>query len=164
MSSQTNSDNHKNRDKEIQRDILSGQKYSLANAIAREGGNFLKGESPVPKLVQVTTAINLFIDRNLPDSSGGLQAVLKRWVKADPIVSQNLESPLTSLEKILEKILENQELFYEIVRQADVKWGEMYEERPYFQKPGQPAHPEDEYSHESVRNKLSSLKEKLSSQ
>ena len=147
----------------IEKDILSEQKYSLANAIGREGGNFLKGESPVPKMVQITTEINLFIDQNLPDASGALQSVLKNWVKSDPILSQDLDSPLKGLDQIIEKILNNQGLFYEIVRQADLKWGQMYEERPYFQKPGQPAHPDDEYSHQSVREKLSQLQQKLSS-
>jgi hypothetical protein len=165
MSAQSHPEDNQNQeqDKEIQRDILSGQKYSLASAIAREGGSFLKGESPVPKLVQVTTEINLFIDRHLPDSTGALQLVLKHWVKGDPLVSQNLESPLKGLAQILEKILNNEELFYEMVRQADVKWGQMYKERPYFQKPGQPPHPDDEYTHESVKEKLYSLQEKLSS-
>ena len=147
----------------IEKEILSEQKYSLANAIGREGGNFLKGESPVPKMVQITTEINLFIDQNLPDASGTLQSVLKHWVKSDSLLSQNLDSPLKGLDEIIEKILNNQGLFYEIVRQADLKWGQMYEERPYFQKPGQPAHPDDEYSHQSVREKLSQLRQKLSS-
>lgn len=161
---QDNEDQQKReQDNNLQREIVSEQRYSLASAIAREGGNFLKGESPVPKLVQVTTEINLFIDRHLPDSSGALQAVLKRWVKSDSVVSQHLDSPLTGLEKIIDKILQNQQLFYEIVREADLKWGQMYEERPYFQKPGDPAHPEDEYSHESVREKLSDLREKVAS-
>lgn len=163
MSSQSNQHKNQNQDRErqIQEDILSGRQYSLADAIAREGGNFLKGESPVPKLVQVTTEINLFIDKNLPDSSGALQSVLKYWVKSDPIISKNLESPLESLAQVLEKLLKNKALFYEMVRQADLKWGEMYGERPYFQKPGQAPHPEDEYSHESVAEKLTYLKQQL---
>jgi len=162
------SENHndkqkRERENNIQKEILSEQRYSLASAIAREGGNFLKGESPVPKLVQVTTEINIFIDHNLPDSSGALQAVLKRWIKSDSVVSQHLESPLTGLAKIIDKILKNQELFYEMVRQADLQWGQMYKERPYFQKPGQAPHPDDEYSHESVREKLSHLRQQLGS-
>ncbi|PSO50446.1 MAG: hypothetical protein BRC33_03145 [Cyanobacteria bacterium SW_9_44_58] len=163
MSSQSNQQENANQDrkKQIQEDILSGRSYSLADAIAREGGNFLKGESPVPKLVQVRAEINLFIDNNLPDSSGALQSVLKTWVNADPIVSKNLESPLESLAQVVEKLLTNQALFYEMVQQADWEWGQMYGERPYFQKPGQPAHPEDEYSHESVAEKLAYLKQQL---
>lgn len=159
MSSQRDRDQEEN----LQKDILSDRKYSLAEAIGREGGNFLKGESPVPKLMQVTTEVNLFIDNNLPDSSGALQSVLKRWVKSDPLLSQHLESPLQGLDKILEKILTQKGLFYEIVREADLKWGQMYQERPYFQKPGDPPHPEDEYTHESVKEKLSLLREKITS-
>lgn len=163
-SSENNKDPQKReQDNNLQKEILAGQRYSLASAIAREGGNFLKGESPVPKLVQVTTEINLFIDHHLPDSSGALQAILKRWIKSDPLISQHIESPLTGLEQIINKILKNQELFYEMVREADLKWGQMYAEPPYFQKPGQPPHPDDEYSHESVREKLTALKKKLAS-
>lgn len=158
-----NSQRDRDQEENLQRDILSDRKYSLAEAIGREGGNFLKGESPVPKLVQVTTEVNLFIDQNLPDSSGGLQSVLKRWVKSDPLLSQHLESPLKGLDKILEKILTQKGLFYEMVREADLKWGQMYQERPYFQKPGDPPHPEDEYTHESVREKLSLLRERITS-
>ncbi|MFP4338397.1 MAG: hypothetical protein ACLFQP_10750 [Halothece sp.] len=156
-----NSQRDRDQEENLQRDILSDRKYSLAEAIGREGGNFLKGESPVPKLVQVTTEVNLFIDNNLKDSSGALQSVLKRWVKFDPLLSQYLESPLQGLDKILEKILTQKGLFYEMVKETDVKWGQMYQERPYFQKPGDPPHPEDEYTHESVREKLSLLRQKI---
>ncbi len=158
-----NSQRDRDQEENLQKDILSDRKYSLAEAIGREGGNFLKGESPVPKLVQVTTEVNLFIDNNLKDSSGALQSVLKRWVKSDPLLSENLESPLKGLDKILEKILTQKGLFYEMVREADVKWGQMYQERPYFQKPGDPPHPDDEYTHESVREKLSLLRQKIAS-
>jgi len=54
-------------EREIIADLLSARKFSLADAIAKEGGGFLKGESPVPKLVQATTEINNFITANLID-------------------------------------------------------------------------------------------------
>ncbi len=72
-------------------------------------------------------------------------------------VSSSLSSPLVALRQIIEAILNNKELFYEFVRQVDFKWGQIYDERPYFQRPGQPSHPEDEYSHDSVREQLVSL-------
>ncbi|MDJ0657888.1 MAG: hypothetical protein QNJ42_00180 [Crocosphaera sp.] len=151
-----------NRDNAIQREILAGRQFSLAEAIGREGGNFLKGESPVPKLVQATTEINTFIAINLQDSSGALQAVLQTWVSTDDAkVSQNLEHPLQALRQMLDKIINNSELLYELVRQVDFQWGKMYDERPYFQSPGQPAHPDDEYTHESVEEKLKILLNKL---
>ena len=103
----------------IQREILAGRKFSLAEAIGREGGDFLKGESPVPKLVQATTEINTFIAINLQDSSGALQAVLQTWISTDEAgVSKNLDSPLTALKQMLDNIIDNSELLYELVRQV----------------------------------------------
>ena len=152
----------KEKNEAIQREILAGRKFSLAEAIGREGGDFLKGESPVPKLVQATTEINTFIAINLQDSSGALQAVLQTWISTDEAgVSQNLDSPLQALKQMLDKILDNSELLYELVRQVDFQWGKMYDERPYFQSPGQPPHPDDEYTHESVEEKLKTLLNKL---
>ena len=153
--------NRQEEDLLLQQDILSDRPFSLAEAIGREGGTFLKGESTVPQLVQVVTAINTFIDRNLHDRDAALQAILHQWVKVDPRVSKYKKTPLVALEKILESILSNPNLLYELVRQVDIKWGQMYEERPYFQQPGQPPHPNDEYTHESVRQDLQKLSIRL---
>lgn len=157
-------DKHNNENLDIQQEILSGREFSLAEVIGREGGSFLKGESPVPKLVQALAEINMFINQNLLDSSGALQAVLCNWVKTDSRVSQYLNSPLIALGEILSNLIDNQNLLYEFVRQVDYKWGQIYQERPYFQQPGQPPHPEDEYTHESVHLKLIELLEILKSQ
>lgn len=144
-------------------DVLNSRPFSLAEAIGREGGDFLKGESTVPKLVQVITAINTFIDRNLQDPDAALQAILHQWVKGDPRVSQYKETPLVALAEILQSIISNPNLLYELVRQVDIKWGQMYGERPYFQQPGQAPHPNDEYTHESVKIDLLDLQQKLRS-
>lgn len=156
-----------NRDREadlqLQQDILEGRPYSLAEAIGREGGSFLKGESTVPKLVQVVTIINTFIARHLRDPEAALQAVLHQWVKEDPRVSQYKETPLIALAEILQSIIDRPQLLYELVHQVDIKWGQMYGERPYFQRPGQPPHPHDKYTHESVRQDLLNLQQKLNS-
>lgn len=151
-------------DEDLQRDILRGRQFTLADLIAREGGDFLKGESPVPKMVQVTTEIKQFIAANLGDSSGALQAILQLTVdEAIRKVSQNLDDPLQALRAILEEILDNPALLYELVHRVDVKWGQMYGERPFFQQPNQIPHPEDEYTHDSVRERLESLLERVRS-
>lgn len=157
-------DQERDRDLAIQREILSGRRFTIAEAIGRQGGSFLKGESPVPKLVQAIAEINGFINQNLSDSSGALQAVLYVWVKTDSRVGQYLNSPLVALNEILSSLLDNQDLLYEFVRQVDHKWGQIYGERPYFQQPGQLPHPEDEYTHESVRLKLIELLDIVKSQ
>lgn len=149
-------ENSQNQD--LQKDILSGRKFSLADLIGREGGDFLKGESPVPLLVQATTAINLFIAQNLSDLSGALQPVLQNWVKADQAkVSHHLDNPLLALSEIIKEILDNEQLLYDLVKQVDFTWGQIYQEKPYFQKLGQQPHPDDEYTHESVRAQLTKL-------
>lgn len=149
-------------DEDLQRDILQGRKFTLADLIAREGGDFLKGESPVPKLVQVTTEIKQFIAANLGDSSGALQAILQLVVDEETgKVSQNLDSPLQALAAILEEFLDRPPLLHELVHRVDVRWGQMYGERPHFQQPGQIPHPEDEYTHDCVRERLVKLLEKV---
>ncbi|WP_342597893.1 hypothetical protein VKI21_02715 [Cyanobacterium aponinum UTEX 3222] len=145
--------------------MYQGCEFTLADFIAKEGGDFLKGESPVPKIVQLKTEINFFIKNNLKDLSGSLQAVLQDWVNiSDDKISSNRENPLNALSLIIEEIISNDNLYYEFVRQVDLKWGQMYQERPYFQKPGQIPHPEDEYTHDSVKIQLLDLLTRVKSQ
>jgi len=127
---------------DFSQDIIERREFTLADFIAQEGADFLKGESPVPKLVQVTTEIKQFIAAHLGDSSGALQIILQLIV----------DEELTKV---------SQELLYELVHRVDVKWGQLYGERPYFQQPHQKPHPEDEYTHNSVRDKLVSLLARL---
>jgi hypothetical protein len=149
-------------DQSLQQDILSGRTFSLADAIGREGSGFLKGESTVPRLVQAKTEVVVFIRTHLIDLSGALQAVLQDAIQADDArMSTHINSPLLALRDLIQEVLKYPERFYDFVHQVDVRWGRMYGERPYFQKPGQPPHPEDEYSHESVRHRLEHLLEIL---
>lgn len=151
------------RDRQIERDCRQGRKFSLADLIAQEGGgDFLKGASPVPPLLRAKTEIKFFIEGNLPDASGILQATLQEWVASrEPLVSQHLDMPLMALKQVVETLLENPQILYEFVRQVDVRWGQVNAERPHFQAPGQPAHPEDEYTHASVCQQLEVLRQKL---
>jgi hypothetical protein len=150
------------RDRELFMEAMSGREFTLADVIAQAGGNFLKGESPIPKLVQIKNELKLFISQNLHDLSGSLQAVLQLSVdQADEPISRHLEQPLLVLEELVEEILNHPEILYELVKQVDCKYGQMYGERPYFQRPGSPAHPDDEYSHESVRIQLIDFLDKI---
>lgn len=151
-------------DLEICQEILAGRQFSLAEVIGREGGSFLKGESPVPKLLQAKAEINLFIDSHLVDSSGALKAVLQSLVASDEAyVSRHLNSPLEALREFLEMLICNPQLLYEFVKQVDIQWGQLFGERPYFQQPGRASHPDDEYTHESVQQQLVKLLNSLNS-
>ncbi|MEO1125188.1 MAG: hypothetical protein AAFW84_01965 [Cyanobacteria bacterium J06635_15] len=146
----------------LQRDILAGRPFSLAEAIGREGGDFLKGISPVPPLAQAIATVERFIDQHLLDSSGALKATLQRWATTDVRLSQQLhwqslsagELALVALHQIISELLNNPPLFYEFVRQVDMCWGQIYGEPPHFKVPGKPPHPDDEYAHASVHQAL----------
>lgn len=169
MAAETSEPNHDQSyvPSDVQKDILLGRQFSLAEVIGREGGCFLKGDSPIPRLFQAVAAIHCFIDQNLSDSSGAVQMILQTWVKLDEArVSQHLNSPLNALQEVLEEITDSTRMttLYEFVRQVDVQWGQIYGERPYFQQPGQAPHPDDEYTHESVHQQLVELLDILNAQ
>jgi hypothetical protein len=48
-----------------------------------------------------------------------------------------------------------------VVREADVEWGRVFGERPFFEQEGRPPHPDDPYTLESVRAELTRLAEGL---
>lgn len=143
------------KDRELLKDVLTGRTFTIADLIAKEGGDFLKGESPVPKLLQVKTELNLLIKENVADSLGALKATLQDLVDENELeIAKNLDQPLIALVEIIESLINKPNLLYEFVRRVDMKWGQTYGKRPHFQSPGQPPHPDDDYTHESVRQKL----------
>lgn len=146
----------------LQQEVRLGRKFSLADAIGQEAGNFMKGESPVPRLVQAKGQVRQGLMTCLEDRPGALYQVLLRWIDADDRrISQHITAPNQALQELLQDVLNSPETLYELVRQADVLWGQLYDERPHFQQPGQAPHPDDEYTHESVRTSLKSCLQKL---
>jgi hypothetical protein len=160
MSIREQSDSNSNQDsnRAIELEIRQGRKFSIADAIGKEGGSFMKGESPVPKLLQVKNELIGFVGYHLQDPAGALHAVLRDLIQSDDIVcSRNFETPLVGLIELLQPLLSQKVLLYEFVRQVDMRWGQIYGERPHFQRPGHPPHPDDEYTHESVHHQLNEL-------
>ena len=58
-------------------------------------------------------------------------------------------------------VLASDYLLKELVREADVEWGQRMDERPYFEKEGSTPHPNDPYTVESVRTALSDIMKRL---
>ncbi|MBD2428335.1 hypothetical protein [Phormidium sp. FACHB-1136] len=149
-------------DADLQQDIRRGRPFSLADVIGQEAGGFMKGESPVPKLVQVQAEAVQCLKANLDDLEGALQQVLIRWLEDDSVrLSRHLDNPTGAVQDLLETVLASPETLYDLVHQTDVLWGRLYDERPHFQKPGQAPHPDDEYTHESVRVALEDCLQRL---
>ncbi|MBX2863691.1 MAG: hypothetical protein KTR27_09050 [Leptolyngbyaceae cyanobacterium MAG.088] len=148
---------------DLQREVRAGRKFSLSEAIGREGGSFLKGsQAAIPRPLRALAAINGFIDQHLNDGNGAIQSCLKRWVKTDGRISKHLDTPLIALQVIVTDLVQQPQIMYEFARQVAVEWGHLNGERPYFQKPGTKAHPKAAYSHESIQKRLLSLLDRLS--
>ena len=149
-------------DADLEREIRQQRKFSLADAIGRLAGpGIMKGASPVPRQQQAEAAIQGYLDRHLIDSSGVLPVVLLRQVKASDLLLNNVDQPLVALASYVGRVLDSEYLQNELVREADVEWGRVFGERPFFAKEGCPPHPDDLYTTESVRTSLSQLVEKL---
>lgn len=149
-------------DAELEREIREGRKFTLEEAIARMvGPGGMKGESPVTRLQQAEIEIGSWLEGHLVDPGGGLEVVLHRRVKGSELLLNNFDEPLVVLADYCQQLLGSDYLLAELVRDADVEWGRVMGERPYFEKEGSPHHPEDPYTVESVRNSLSELLKQL---
>ncbi len=146
------------RNSEIEKEARNKMQGSLAGALSRDAGDFLKGGSPIPVIVQAETVINTFINKHTEDSCGALKQVLQSRVKLNTtIVGDSIDAPLSALAIIVKKLLANSPFFYDFVKEVDAKYGQLFQERPYFQTPGGKAHPDDEYTHDSVKQSLEKL-------
>jgi hypothetical protein len=150
-------------DAELEREIRKGRKFSLEAAIGRLAGpGAMKGESPVARLQQAEIEIASWLRTHLTDAGGALEIVLHRDVKGSELLLDNFDHPLVVLAAYCQQVLASDYLLKELVRNADVEWGRIMGERPYFENEGLPRHPNDPYTIESVRNTLLELLSQLS--
>jgi hypothetical protein len=145
-------------DAELEREIREGRKFTLEEAIGRLAGpGALKGESPISRMQQAEFEIESFLRSNLADAGGPLEVVLLRYIKGSELLLHNLGQPMIVLAGYCRQVLDSDYLLKELVREADVEWGRVMQERPYFEKDGSPSHPDDPYTVESVRKALTEL-------
>jgi hypothetical protein len=148
-------------DAELEREIRKDRKFSMAEAIGRMAGpGAMKGTSPITGLQQAEAVIENWLSTHL--GRGELQIVLLRGVKESELLLKNFKQPLVVLGSYFQWILGSEYMLEELVRQADVEWGRVFCERPYFQQPGAPPHPDDPYTLDSVRETLTRLLKELS--
>jgi hypothetical protein len=142
----------------LQREILQGREFTLADAIGQMAGpGIMKGVSPITPLRQAAATIQDYLARHLTDASGNLRVALLRGVEGSEFFLKNYDQPLVALTGCVRRVLGSEHLLNELVREADIEWGRMYGERPYFEKEGQPADPDDPYTVASVRLALTEL-------
>jgi hypothetical protein len=149
-------------DAELEREIREGRKFTLEEAIARLAGpGAMKGESPIARLQQAEIEIGSWLRTHLADAGGALEVVLHRHVKRSELLLNNFDQPLVCLAGYCKQVLDSEYLLEEFVRDADVEWGRVMGERPYFEKQGSQCNPDDPYTVESVRNSLHAILEQL---
>jgi hypothetical protein len=149
-------------DVELEREIREGRKFTLEEAIGRLAGpGAMKGESPVARLQQAAIEIESWLRSHLADGGGALALVVSRQIKGSELLLNNFDQPLIVLASCCKRALDSDYFLQELVREADLEWGRMMGERPYFEKAGAPSHPDDPYTVASVRSALSGILEQL---
>jgi hypothetical protein len=91
-----------------------------------------------------------------PDTAADAQVVL-RHVTTSEILLEHFDQPAIVLARCVNRILGSETLLKDLVREADAEWGRTLGDRPYFEREGQPPHPEDPYTLASVRHALTQL-------
>ena len=145
-------------DAELEREIRKGRKFTVAEAIGRMAGpGAMKGASPVTRQHQAAVEIENWLGQHILAGNDELQVVLLRRIKESELLLNNFDQPLVVLAAFCRRVLDSDYLLKELVRLADVEWGQVQGERPYFEKEGVPPDPADPYTFESVRKTLCSL-------
>jgi hypothetical protein len=153
---------HSGADAELEWEVCKGRKFTLAEAIGRMAGpGAMKGASPVTREQQAEAEIEEWLRRHMAARDGELQVVLLRRVKGSELLLNNFEQPLAVLTTFCRQVLDSDCLLEELVREADVEWGRVQGEQPYFEREGSPPDPDDPYTLESVRKALAGFVEQL---
>jgi hypothetical protein len=149
-------------DEELEREIRKGRKFTLSEAIGRLAGpGAMKGVSPISGKQQGESAVEGYLKRHLPDAGGALRGVLFMRVRESDLLLMNYERPLVVLAAFVQRVLDSEFRLQELVREADVEWGRIFDERPHFEREGCSPHQDDPYTVDSVRRTLEGLLEKL---
>jgi hypothetical protein len=136
---------------------------SLAAALAgRDGGGHLKGASPTPLLARAQLELQQLLAVDLPDPDGCLrQVILRRLAGLPELLSEGVGHPAAVLNTWLDWLLSRPAAVKDLVRETDMVWGERYQERPRFEREGQPPIADDPYTVAQVTATLANLRERL---
>jgi hypothetical protein len=149
---------------DLESEIRRGRQFTPQEALARMAGpGAMKGASPVSRQQQAEVEIGTWLRSHVADDVGALKGVLHRHLKGSDLLLNNLEQPLVALADHCRRILASDDILREVVRETDVEWGRLMDERPYFETADCAPHRDDPYTVESVRKALNEALEKLPS-
>lgn len=131
------------------------KKFSLESGLSQVGSGIFDGSSIIPKEKRIKAVIQNFLRENLKDTQGTLIKVLENQIISnEPLLAKYEETPLKAIYQKVTEVLNNDLALYELVREVDQLYGRDFQERPHFQKAGHAPHPDDEYTHQSVKDTL----------
>ncbi|MFK8184677.1 MAG: hypothetical protein AB8B99_15005 [Phormidesmis sp.] len=145
----------------VEAEIRASRKFSLADAIGKEGGSFLRSGSTIPRPLQAANIITHFIQSHTSEPTGPFSTTLQLWSCQDIRLSRQLDKPLSALAEIIASLLDESTTFYEFARQIAIAHSNLTGDRPYFQAPNQPPHPDADYTHDAIRAELIRLQQQL---
>ena len=155
-------DRRSDADSEIEREVRQSRKVTAKDVMAQLAGpGAMKGASPVSPVQQAETEIGNWLGMNLQDDCGQLRVVVHRNIKGSERLLENLDRPLAALAQYLRGLLANDGLLKEIIREADVEWGRVMDERPHFERDGALPSPDDPYTFDGVWSALTDAIQKL---
>jgi hypothetical protein len=151
------------RDTELELEIRQRRKFTPEEAIGRLAGpGAMKGASPVSRQQQAENEIGSWLSTHVFDPAGALKGVLHRHLKVSESLLNNPDQPLLVLAEYCERLLASDGLLKELVREADVEWGQAMDERPHFEREDAAPHTDDPYTLQSVRQALADALDELS--
>lgn len=134
--------------KRIEREARLRRRGDLAGALAgADGGANLRGASPTPLAQRITLELEQWLQAHLDDPETALRSVLLRRLTAR---TEGLETflgrPAALVAERLPNLLASPSALAEFVREVDMSWGRLYQERPHFERPGETPHTDDPYT------------------
>ena len=81
----------------------------------------------------------------------------RRCRDSEDLLENRYDDPLAVLAAITERLLRSEKPLRDFVHTVDAEWGRIFLERPFFERRGRPAHPDDPYTISSVRRALTDL-------
>lgn len=143
----------------ITQDIRSRRGFTVAGALAgRDGGGHLEGASPTPLISRARLNLAHWLRANLDDGEGALRDVILRALTGRyDLLARHADEPAAVLSAWLPGVLAMPALLADLVRQADMQWGRANQERPFFERDGEPPHPDDPYTRSDVERRLREL-------
>ena len=148
-------------DDELEQEIRSRRKFSIAEAIGRSAGDLMKGASPITRKQQAEFEIEQLIERYLEDSEGALAPELLRRAKRSQELLENYDNPASALTRVTRNLLDSEDSLRRFVIRVDAQWGRIYLERPHFESDGKAPDRDDPYTRASVRSALEALLVKI---